>query len=67
MAKADGFSGSSVVELASWLKGFGIDPSTYGRGVAKSLDLLWNEVWAGGSWHRDIFLKGGDGCRMMGV
>lgn len=43
-AAPQGFSGSSVDELESWLEQSGIDVASYGQAASKSVDLLLQEV-----------------------
>ena len=38
------FSGSSLPELLEWLNSSGIDTSSYGKDVSKSVDLLLEEA-----------------------
>jgi len=58
------FQGQSAAELEQWLVSGGIDTSLYGRGAAKSVEELFEEVELGESV---LHAVEGDCCRVVSV
>lgn len=58
------FAGSSTQDLVAWLTHSGIPLEAYGRGAAKSVEQLWEEVEAG---ETQLFLEDGRPLREVSV
>ncbi|KAG2493574.1 hypothetical protein HYH03_008093 [Edaphochlamys debaryana] len=63
-ARTNCFSGASAAELQSWLEQGGVDTNVYGKGMAKTVDDLFDEV----SKQESILeFEGGKALRIVNV